>query len=144
MCTNILFMCDVTNFCSWAQVMTGSRFSIFVYCVQNVFHHSKKRSSWNFFFKYLFPISKICIQDCYQNKGEERFKKIFSIDKKDHHAKKFLCSGPIYTRWNQPTNIKQKVWKVSPTKGVLEELEIKAELDPEPNWFKRAKQWLPL
>lgn len=46
--------------------------------------------------------------------------------------------------WNQPTNIKQKVWKVSPTKGVLEELEIKSELDPEPNWFKNAKQFLPL
>jgi hypothetical protein len=46
--------------------------------------------------------------------------------------------------WNKPTNVKQNVWKVSPTKGVLEEIEIKDELDPEPNWFKKSKQWLKL
>lgn len=46
--------------------------------------------------------------------------------------------------WNKPSDIKQKIWKVSPTKGVLEEVEIKSELDPEPNWFKNSKQYLRL
>ncbi|MGY0554754.1 hypothetical protein ACW17M_16200 [Vreelandella sp. 2A-K22] len=46
--------------------------------------------------------------------------------------------------WNQPGFIKQKIWKVSPEKGVLEEIDILAELDPEPNWFKSAKKWLKI
>lgn len=46
--------------------------------------------------------------------------------------------------WNKPTHIKQKIWKISPNKGVLEEETIKDYLDPEPKWFKNAKQWLPL
>jgi len=46
--------------------------------------------------------------------------------------------------WNKPNNVKQNIWKVSPSKGVLEEVAIKNELDPEPNWFKDAKQWLQL
>lgn len=46
--------------------------------------------------------------------------------------------------WNQSTFIKQKVWKVSPEKGVLEEIDILTELNPEPNWFKSAKRWLKI
>ncbi|WP_107331865.1 hypothetical protein [Metapseudomonas otitidis] len=42
--------------------------------------------------------------------------------------------------WNKPSEIKQNVWKVSPDKGVIDIVEIKKYLDPEPNWFRSAKK----
>lgn len=44
--------------------------------------------------------------------------------------------------WNSPKDCKQKIWKVSPNRGVIEELDIQPHLDPEPSWFKSAKQYL--
>lgn len=46
--------------------------------------------------------------------------------------------------WNKPTCVKQSIWKVSPDKGVIEELPIKSTLDPIPDWFKEASKKLPI
>ncbi len=46
--------------------------------------------------------------------------------------------------WNKSDHIKQYIWKISPEKGVLEKIKIKATLDPEPRWFKEAKTKLDL
>jgi len=44
--------------------------------------------------------------------------------------------------WNIKKNIKQYIWKISPDKGVLEIIKIKQNLDPVPEWFKRATEKL--
>ena len=44
--------------------------------------------------------------------------------------------------WNKQQSIKQSIWKISPDKGVLEIIQIKQNLDPVPEWFKKATEKL--
>ncbi|WP_436862136.1 hypothetical protein [Acinetobacter haemolyticus] len=64
----------------------------------------------------------------------------YAKDSKIRNERYFVVLEPnikyLDDLWND-SRVKQYIWKVSPTSGVLEKVAIKDELDPEPKWFKR-------
>ncbi len=44
--------------------------------------------------------------------------------------------------WNKPQSIKQAVWKIYHDKGCIDEVRIKPNIDPIPEWFKEATKKL--